>query len=181
MSTWEQVEIIGHTKIYRIPTPEASLLEFSGKDISKYVFDNSDLYVKLGALQYQELLLQCRNNTPCIIKVKRISMIKIPLIIQELKETNLEDRFSTFIYMDYKDFDDVNFEFIGQIINMQMELYNNLRLDIESEYKLRKWKCLYGVGKQKRIYMKYDAVKDYELGGRKYNEAEEKIQELSKS
>lgn len=37
MSTWEHVEINGHSKIYRIPTSDSSLLEFSDKDISNYV------------------------------------------------------------------------------------------------------------------------------------------------
>jgi hypothetical protein len=189
MTTWEQVthHASGVSKIYR----NSDLREFDGKDISKYIVNNNDLKVKLGELQYAELndsVSECIRkaqlySTLNIISVDSVEMQKINILVKwkngEKKEFVYVKKGSFFHDIErclYHGTFDRDFKYLIYGLNsVQLEIKQMYNVfDIETIYKIRKWTCIY-----KDFTVEYDVEQEYEPGGRKYKEAEEKINQFS--
>lgn len=191
MTTWEQVthHASGVSKIYR----NSDLREFDGKDISKYIVNN-DLKVKLGELQYAELndsISECIRkaqlySTLNIISVDPVEMQKINILVKwkngEKKEFVYVKKGSVFYDIErclHYGTCDRDFKYLiygyGGLCPAQLEIKRMYNVfDIETIYKIRKWDCCF-----KDFTVEYDIEQDYEPGGRKYKEAEEKINQFS--
>jgi hypothetical protein len=157
MTTYEQVIVNDTFRIYRISSPENSLLKYDRLYINSII----DKFQGLGEDQYNELKKQCHG----IINVTKIEMIEYPVIVKHNNEIIWRDRFvycPDCLYTTGICYDGDKFQ-------------NNPNLkDVESYNKINKLISLYG-----KIYVYYDLEKDYALDGRFYKQAEKEFAEIT--